>query len=122
MLLDLVTARPHIESGKARNIGQVGNQRSINFPDVPLLSETVDSALTADFWLGVAAPAGTPTAIIEKLNKEINAVVNSPAFKTKGEAASMIAQNQSPKEFGDKLSREWELWGNVIRGRNLIIK
>jgi tripartite-type tricarboxylate transporter receptor subunit TctC len=121
MLLDLVTARTHIESGKARNIGQVGNQRSPNFPDVPLLSETVDPALTADFWLGVAAPAGTPPAIVEKLNKEINAIVNTPAFKARGAAASMIAQNQSPKEFGEKLAGEWALWGKVIRDRNLVI-
>jgi tripartite-type tricarboxylate transporter receptor subunit TctC len=122
MLLDLITARPHIESGKARNIGQVGNARSPLFPDVPLLSETVDPALTADFWLGVAAPAGMPPAIVARLNKEINAIVNTPAFKSKGEAASMIAQDLSPKDFGDKIAREWELWGRVIRDRKLTIQ
>jgi tripartite-type tricarboxylate transporter receptor subunit TctC len=122
MLLDLVTAKPHIESGKARIIGQVGDQRSLNFPDVPLLSETVDPSLTADFWLGVAAPAGTPPAAVERLNKEINAIVNTPAFKERGAAASMIAQNQSPQQFGAKLAREWESWGKVIRDRKLAIQ
>jgi tripartite-type tricarboxylate transporter receptor subunit TctC len=122
MLLDLITARPHLESGKARNIGQVGNTRSPLFPDVPLLSETVDPALTADFWLGVAAPAGTPAAIVAKLNREINAIVNTAAFKARGEAASMIAQSLSPEQFGDKIAREWELWGRVIRDRKLAIQ
>ena len=122
MLLDLITAKPHIESGKARNIGQVGNQRSPNFPDVPLLSETVDPALTADFWLGVAAPAGTPPDVVARLNREINAIVNTQAFKDKGAQASMIAQNQSPQQFGDKLAQEWALWGKVIRDRKLGIQ
>ncbi len=122
MLLDLITAKPHIDSGKARNIGAVGNQRSPNFPDVPLLSETVDPAITADFWLGVAAPAGTPPAIVERLNKEINAIVNTPSFKERGAAASTIAQNLSVQEARDKVAREWGLWGKVIRDRKLTIQ
>jgi tripartite-type tricarboxylate transporter receptor subunit TctC len=122
VIFDLVSIRAHEQAGKARVIAQVGDQRSPHYKDIPLLSETVNPALAADFWLGMAAPAGTPQPIVERLNREINAIVNTPEFKARGETASMYAQNRSTKEFNDKLAREWKLWGDVIRDKNLVVR
>ncbi len=122
MLLDLITAKPLIESDKARIIGQVGNQRSANYPDVPLLSETIDPSIIADFWLGVAAPVGTPPEIVARLNREINAIVNTKDFQDRGAAASMVAQNMSPEAFGGKIAKDWASWGKLIRDRKLGIQ
>ena len=119
---DLISIRAHAEAGKARVIAQIGDQRSPHYKDIPLLSETVNPALAADFWLGIAAPAGTPQPIVERLNKEINAIINTPEFRAKGEASSMYPQNRSTKEFGDKLAREWKVWGDVIRDKNLVVR
>ena len=94
VIFDLVSVRGACRSRKARVIAQVGDQRSPLYPDMPLLSETVNPALTADFWMGMAAPAGTPPAIVERLNREINAIINTVAFKARGEAVSMFAQNR----------------------------
>src|SRR5262245_4502179 len=59
VIFDLVSIQQHVKAGKARVVAQVGDQRSPLYPDVPLLSENVNPALAADFWLGMAAPAGT---------------------------------------------------------------
>ena len=121
VVFDPISVREHAQAGKARIIAQVGDQKSPLYPDVPLLSEAVDPALTADFWMGMAAPAGTPQAIIDKLNREINAVTATPTFKARGEAASMFSQNRTPKQFADKLDREWGVWGKVIRDNKMVV-
>jgi tripartite-type tricarboxylate transporter receptor subunit TctC len=122
VIFDLVSIRAHEQAGKARVIAQVGDQRSPHYPNVPLLSETISPALAADFWLGMAAPAGTPPAVVARLNKEINAILATPEFKAKGETVSMYPQNKSAGEFNDKLAREWTTWGNVIREKNLVVQ
>ena len=103
-------------------IAQVGDQRSPLYPDIPLLSENINPALAADFWMGMAAPTGTPQPIVERLNHEINDIINTPAIKAKGDAVSMYPQRRSPKDFGDKLAREWKMWGDVIRDKKLVVR
>ena len=122
VIFDLVSIRPHVEAGKARVIAQVGDKRSPIYPDIPLLSEAVDPVLATDFWLGMVAPAGTPPAIIARLNREITAALGSPEIKTRGEPASMSPAPTSAKAFNDRLAREWALWGKVIRDRNIQIR
>jgi len=122
VIFDLVSIRAHEQVGKARVIAQVGDQRSPHYKDIPLLSETVNPALATDFWMGMAAPAGTPQPIVDRLNKEINAIINTPDFKARGDKVSMYPQNRSAKEFGDKLAREWKSWGDVIRQKNLVVR
>jgi tripartite-type tricarboxylate transporter receptor subunit TctC len=122
VIFDLVSIRAHEQAGKARVIAQVGDQRSPHYPNVPLLSETVNPALATDFWMGMAAPAGTPPAVVARLNREINAILATPEFKAKGDTVSMYPQNKSAKEFNDRLAREWKVWGDVIRGKNLVVR
>jgi tripartite-type tricarboxylate transporter receptor subunit TctC len=122
VIFDLVSIQEHVKAGKARVIAQIGDQRSPLYPDVPLLSETVDPALATDFWVGMAAPSRTPQPIVDRLNREINAIINTPEFKAKGDTVSMYPQNRSPKEFGDKLAQEWKRWGDVIREKNLVVR
>jgi len=122
VIFDLVSIQQHVKAGKARVIAQIGDQKSPLYPDMPLLSETVSPALAADFWMGMAAPAGTPQPIIDRLNREINAIINTPAFKARGDAVSMYPQNLTSKQFGDKLAREWKLWGDVIRDKKLVVR
>jgi tripartite-type tricarboxylate transporter receptor subunit TctC len=122
VIFDLVSIRPHVESGKARVIAQVGDRRSPIYPDIPLLSEAVDPALATDFWLGMVAPAGTPAPVVERLNKEITAALDSPEIKKRGEPASMSPAPTSAQAFNDRLAKEWALWGNVIKERNIQIR
>jgi tripartite-type tricarboxylate transporter receptor subunit TctC len=122
VIFDLVSIRPHVDAGKARVIAQVGDRRSPLYPDVPLLSETVNPALAADFWMGMVAPAGTPAPIVERLNKEITAALAAPEIRARGEPASMYPAPISAKAFNDRLAKEWAKWGKVISDRNIQIR
>ena len=122
VIFDLVSVRAHEQAGKARVIATVGDQRSPHYPQMAMLSETLHPLLRGDFWLGMVAPAGTPPAIVARLNTEINAIVNTPEFRAKGESFSMYPQKLSPKEFADKLAREWDSWGKVIRDRKIAVR
>jgi len=122
VIFDLVSIRPHVDAGKARVIAQVGDQRSPLYPDIPLLSETINPALAADFWMGMVAPAGTPAPIVARLNKEITAALSAPEIKKRGEPASMSPAPMTAQAFGDRLSKEWAKWGKVIRERNIQIR
>jgi len=122
VIFDIVSIQEHVKAGKARVIAQVGDQRSPLYPDVALLSESINPALATDFWMGMAAPAGTPQPIVDRLNKEINEIINTAAFKARGDAVSMYPQKRTPKEFGDKLALEWKRWGDVIRDKKLVVR
>ena len=122
VIFDLVSVRAHVEAGKARVIAQVGDRRSPLFPNVPLLSETLDPALAADFWLGMVAPAGTPPGIVARLNREMTEILQDPEIMARGEKASMYAAPITPAAFSSKLAKEWDLWGRVIRERKIAIQ
>ena len=122
VIFDLVSIRPHVEAGKARVIGQVGGRRTAQYPDIPLISETVTPNIKADFWVGMAAPAGTPPEIVARLDREISSIMTDPAVKEKAEAVSMSFTPGSPKAFADQVAREWDLWGRVIRERKIAIR
>jgi tripartite-type tricarboxylate transporter receptor subunit TctC len=119
VLFDIVTVLPQVKAGKARVIAQVGEQRSPLFSHIPTVAETVAPGLTPDFWLGVMAPAGTPQAIVARLNREINEVMNAPEVRVKVEEASMLVPLRSPEVFAEKLHKEWETWGKLIRAKNI---
>ncbi|MGK7870994.1 Bug family tripartite tricarboxylate transporter substrate binding protein [Falsiroseomonas sp. E2-1-a20] len=118
-LLDVLTARPLISSGRGRVLATVGERRSPIFPDAPLVSETVAPGLAMDFWLGLLAPAGTPTEIIERLHKEITEITRSDEIRGRAAEVSMLTEPLSLPALRAKVEREWEEWGRVIRDRNI---
>jgi tripartite-type tricarboxylate transporter receptor subunit TctC len=119
VIFDLVSVRAHVEAGKARVIAQVGEKRSPLYPDVPLLSETLDPALANDFWLGMVAPAGTPPAIVEKVSADIAAVVKQPDVRDQLVAMGLEVVGSTPAEFAAYIRSESEKWGRVIRDANV---
>jgi tripartite-type tricarboxylate transporter receptor subunit TctC len=73
----------------------------------------------ASAWLGVGTPAKTPVEIIDKLNREINAVLSDPKFKAHLADLGARALPGSPAEFGKLIADETEKWGKVIRAANI---
>jgi tripartite-type tricarboxylate transporter receptor subunit TctC len=122
VIFDLVSIRPHVEAGKARVIAQVGGRRTAQYPDIPLISETITPDIKADFWVGMAAPAGTPPDIVARLDREISSIMTEPDVKAKAEAVSMSYAPGTPKTFADMVAREWDLWGRVIRERKIAVR
>jgi tripartite-type tricarboxylate transporter receptor subunit TctC len=114
MFDNLPTSIEHIRAGKLRPLAITSTTRSELLPDVPTVADFVPG-YESSAWYGVGAPRGTPAEIIDRLNKEINAILAEPKAKTRiaEMGATLIAG--SPADFGRLIAEETEKWGKVVR-------
>ncbi len=108
-------AAAFIKAGRVRALGVSAPSRMKAFPDVPTMAEAgVPGCEGSVFW-GVAAPAGTPKAVIAKLNKEFNRILNSSEIRKHFTSQDVEVVGGTPEAFGEFLRREVALWGKVVR-------
>ena len=103
-----------IQSNAVRLLAVTGEKRSALLPDVPTALESGVKGFVASSWNALAAPAATPPALVQRLNKEITAAVNNPAIVQKLKERSVQAQSSSPEETAAFLQSEIKRWGAVI--------
>jgi tripartite-type tricarboxylate transporter receptor subunit TctC len=108
----------YVRSGKLRALAVTTATRSEALPEVPAASEFVPGFEAAD-WLGLGAPRGTPTEIIDLLNKEINAGVADPKIKARFADLGGTPLALTPAGFGKLIADETEQWAKVIRAANI---
>jgi tripartite-type tricarboxylate transporter receptor subunit TctC len=114
----VVTTMAYIKAGQLRALAVTGSKRSDTLPDVPTVGEFVPG-YEAYVWHGIGAPKGTPTAIVSRLNKEINAVLADPLTEKRFAEIGGIPLGGSPAEFGKLIADEIEKWSKVIRAANI---
>jgi tripartite-type tricarboxylate transporter receptor subunit TctC len=102
-----------VRSGKLRALGVTTKQRSEALPDVPPIADTLPGYETSSFY-GVGAPRGTPQAVIDLLNREINAAFGEPLIKQRFAELGAIPVTGSAGAFGDMLAAETERWRKVV--------
>jgi tripartite-type tricarboxylate transporter receptor subunit TctC len=107
-----------VKSGKLRALGVTGAKRSEALPDVPTIAEFVPG-YEAYIWHGIGAPKATPPEIVERLNKEINAVLATPEIKEKFAKIGGAALGGTSEAYGKLIASEIEKWGKVVREANL---
>jgi tripartite-type tricarboxylate transporter receptor subunit TctC len=118
-MVDAVPASlPHIRSGALRALGVTTAARSDVLPEIPAIGESVPG-YEASVWIGVGAPRDTPTAIIDRLNREINAALADPRIKSQYAELGNAPMPLSPGEYGALLAAETEKWAKVIRAANI---
>jgi len=105
---------PQIKSKAIRLLAVTGTKRSAYFPDVPTVSELGLKNFTASSWNGLAAPAKTPTAIINILNKAAQESVNDPEVKAKLNEIFIEAHASSSKDMRSLLETDIKRWGSII--------
>jgi tripartite-type tricarboxylate transporter receptor subunit TctC len=103
-----------IRADKLRPLAVCTLKRSDALPDIPTVSDFVPG-YEASSWFGMAAPAGTPTAIVDKLNREVNAGLADPTIKARLDDMGGMVLAGSPAEFGKLIVDETAKWGKVIR-------
>jgi len=108
----------YIGDGRLRPLAVTTAKRAELLPDLPTLSEFLPG-YDATGWNGIGAPRGTPAAIIEKLNKEINAIVLDPAMKTRLISLGVEPLSMTPAEFGKRIADDTEKWAKVIKFANI---
>ena len=109
------TLSPHIRGGKLRAIGVSGTKRSAVMPDVPTIEEGGVPGYDAGNWIGLAAPAGTPDAIVARLHKEISAMLALPGIQKQIAADGSEIMRMSPAEFATYMDNEMAKWGRVVK-------
>ncbi|MBV9835817.1 MAG: tripartite tricarboxylate transporter substrate binding protein [Alphaproteobacteria bacterium] len=116
MMLDAVTAMAgNVETGKLRALGTTGQKRSSVLPNVPTVSEAGVPGYEATIWLGIMAPAGTPAAVVDKLNAEIAKVIARPEISNAWAKQGAEPMTMSPTAFGSFLKADIEKWAKVIK-------
>ena len=108
----------HIRAGKLRALAVTTATRSEALPDVPNVGEFLPG-FEASAWQGVGVPKNTPTEIVDKLNKEINAALADPKVKARLADAGGVVLTGSPADFGKLIADETEKWAKVIRAANI---
>jgi tripartite-type tricarboxylate transporter receptor subunit TctC len=118
----MTTSLPHIQSGRLRALAIAGTERSPKLPDVPTTKEAGYPKLDSPFWLGVVAPAGTPPAIIEKLNNAFRESMAPPETRARLATLGADIKIGTPQAFGDMLAKELAQWTAVVKAANIKVE
>jgi len=104
----------HIRAGRVRGLAVTTANRLDAVPDLPAIGEFI-KGYEATAWYGVGAPRETPRPIVERLNREINAVLAEPKMKARFDDLGCVLIAGSPDEFGKLIAEETEKWGKVVK-------
>ena len=113
------TVLPHVKAGKLRALASIGPERTAALPDVPTVSESGLPGFTVSNWIGLFAPAGTPSEIIAKLNAEVQKIMRSPDVgkRLESEGARFIPMTQA--QFAAFQKEELAKWAKIIKDANI---
>lgn len=114
-----VVVAQHIRSGKLVAIGVAGSHRIPILPDVPTMAEAGLADAQASGWNGLFVPAGTPRAVVQKLQTDIASVVQAPAFKAEALDLGYELGGGSAEDFSAYIKSEVNRWGRVIKDANI---
>ncbi|MEI6550413.1 MAG: tripartite tricarboxylate transporter substrate binding protein [Betaproteobacteria bacterium] len=118
-ITDLAAALPHIKAGKLKAFAVTSPKRLSNLPEVPTLSESGLTGYDSTGWFGLVAPAGTPAAIIQRLNTEFTAALNDEAIKTQMRQNGMEPVATTTEGLDAYIKSETQKWAKVIRQANI---
>ena len=108
-----------VKVGTVRALAVTTMQRSAALPDVPTFAEAGHPGVTGTFWVGLAAPAQTPPAMIAELNQVVVGILAEPEIKARLSGLGADPMPTSPADFGRLIATDLERWGRVVRAANL---
>jgi tripartite-type tricarboxylate transporter receptor subunit TctC len=115
LLVDMANAQNHVKSGKLRALAINGPKRSALLPDVPTFTELGFAGVEGTYArFGVLAPTGTPQAVIERISRDLTAVLTDPAIQDRFRPAGYDLYGSTPAQMGQMLRDDGERWGKVI--------
>ena len=115
------TILPHVKEGRVELLAVTGKTRSTLFPEVPTVIESGIAGFDVSTWWGIVAPAGTPPAIITRLNRLIGEVAAQPAVRNRLVGEGATPYQGSPSDFRNVLAAELDGWRAVIKSSGLQI-
>ena len=109
------SALPFIKDGRMRALAVTTGKRSSVLPDLPTLAETVAPGMEMSAWQGILAPAGTPAAIVQRLNTEVRSALEHPEVRAKLAAQGTEILGSTPDEYAALIRSELARWSRVVQ-------
>ncbi len=113
------SALPHVKSGRLRALGVTSLSRASLLPDVPTIVEAGVPGYEFTVWYGFVVPAGTPRTIVDRLNKEIVALLNTATVQQRFEAQGLTVTPSTSAQYTAKLKAEAEKWAKAVRSAKI---
>ena len=116
VMFDAVTTMTeNIKAGKVRGLATTGRTRSTVAPELPTVNEDGVPKYEALIWLGIMAPTGTPDAIVQRLNTEINKIVNAPDVKATWAKQGAVAMSMTAPVFAKYVADDVAKWATIVK-------
>lgn len=109
------SALPHVQGGRLRAIAITSAQRSPLQPDLPTLAESGYPGFDVQSWFGIAAPAGTPRVVVERLNLELGKVIALPEVRKRLAELGATPEPGTPEQFRGWIAAEVKRWNGVVK-------
>jgi tripartite-type tricarboxylate transporter receptor subunit TctC len=119
MFSSAVAMLPQVKAGKLRAIAMTGGKRSPAIPDIPTVAEAGVPGYETGSWYGIVVPAGTPKPAIDRLSREVIAIVHSPDISKRLTDEAIIPVGSTPAEFTAHIKKELVRWAQVIKQSNI---
>jgi len=119
MFATMPTALPHVKAGKLKALASIRSARTRALPDLPTVAEAALRGFDANNWIGLFAPAGTPSEIVHLLNTEVVKVMNTPEMRKRVETEGATFSPMSAGQFADFVRKEVVDWGRIIRAAGI---
>jgi tripartite-type tricarboxylate transporter receptor subunit TctC len=122
MFDSVASTLPHIRADKLRPIGVPTPQRVSVLPDVPTLDESGLTGYRAESWLGILVPAATPQAVIDRLNRELVAILADPQMREALIERGFQPQSSTPEQLARRIRQEIVSWGKVVNASGATVE
>ena len=114
-----ISSQPHVKAGRLRGLAVTGRARSPALPEVPTMIESGLANFESTTWFGILAPAGTPAAIVSRLNSEINNLLRQPEVRAQVGRLGADPAGNTPEEFAAHIKAEIAKWAKVIKAAKI---
>jgi tripartite-type tricarboxylate transporter receptor subunit TctC len=119
MFADFTTAMPHVKAGTLRALAVTRIKRSTLFPTLPTMDEAGVKGFNLDAWAGLVAPAGTPPAVVAKLNRLLRPIIDSPEVQAKFKTIGFEGFSSTPEQLGDYIKAQLTEWKQMVKDANI---
>ena len=112
-------AYPFVQKGQIRPIAVSSAQRLASLPEVPTVAESGVPGFESSSWIGILAPAKTPQSIVERLQRELHAVVQSPEVRERLASLGIWALGNTPAEFGQQIRADLAKYDQIVKAAKI---
>jgi tripartite-type tricarboxylate transporter receptor subunit TctC len=119
MFVDILSAMPHVKTGRLRIMGVTGFRRAASVPDHPTLDEAGITGFNGNSWLGLVAPAGTPKEIVARLSAAAANALRTPEIRERFTSQGVEPVGSTPEQYAAFIEAEIPRWAEAARAARI---